>query len=158
MPELSVRTERFLEGMTGLHHIFRYLPPTGELNKGEFYVLHHIFHQMDGKKAADITPTELSEAMEVTKPAISKMLNVLENKGYIVRKQDPKDRRAVYVALTEKGQTVREKSMEMTANAVDRIIQQMGDEAADRLIDALQDLLQAMKKCYPHDKGLREDK
>ena len=54
------------------------------------------FQQMDRKGVNYVTPTELSEVMEVTKPAISKMLNVLEDKGYIERQQDSKDRRAVY--------------------------------------------------------------
>ena len=49
-------------------------------------------------------------------------------------------RRAVYVTLTEKGQGVREESMKIVREAVNRIIRQMGDQAADRLIDALQDL------------------
>lgn len=158
MTESGARTERFLEVMTKTHHVLRCLPPTGELNRGEFYVLHHIFHQMDRETVNYITPTELSGAMEVTKPAISKMLNVLEDKGYIERKQDPKDRRAVYVTLTEKGREVRDESMNIMKTAVDRIIKQMGDEATDRLIDALQDLLQAMRICYPHYKGLREEK
>lgn len=154
----GVRTERFLEVMTRMHRVLRCLPPTGELNKGEFYVLHHIFHQMDQGTVNYITPTELSGAMEVTKPAISKMLNVLEDKGYIERRQDSKDRRAVYVTLTEKGQEARDESTKIMKTAVDRIIEEMGAEATDRLIESLQDLLRAMRVCYPHYKGLREDK
>ena len=123
----------------------------------EFYVLQHVFQQMDRKGVNYVTPTELSEVMEVTKPAISKMLNVLEDKGYIERQQDSKDRRAVYVTLTEKGQGVREESMKIVREAVNRIIRQMGDQAADRLIDALQDLLLAVRQCYPHDRSPREE-
>ena len=158
MSESAVRTEKLLESLTNMHHVFRCLPPTGVINKGEFYVLQHIFQQMKQKNMNYITPTELSEAMGVTKPAISKMLNVLENKGYIVRQQDPKDRRAVYVTLTEKGQTVREESMKVMKDGLDQIIRQMGNETTDRLIDTLQDFFQAVRRCYPHDKNLREDK
>ena len=157
MPDSTVRTERLLESLTNMHHVFRCLPPTGVINKGEFYVLQHVFQQMDRKGVNYVTPTELSEAMEVTKPAISKMLNVLEDKGYIERQQDSKDRRAVYVTLTEKGQGVREESMKIVREAVNRIIRQMGDQAADRLIDALQDLLLAVRQCYPHDRSPREE-
>ena len=142
MPESTVRTERLLESLTNMHHVFRCLPPTGVINKGGVNY---------------VTPTELSEVMEVTKPAISKMLNVLEDKGYIERQQDSKDRRAVYVTLTEKGQGVREESMKIVREAVNRIIRQMGDQAADRLIDALQDLLLAVRQCYPHDRSPREE-
>ena len=157
MPESTVRTERLLESLTNMHHVFRCLPPTGVINKGEFYVLQHVFQQMGRKGVNYVTPTELSEVMEVTKPAISKMLNVLEDKGYIERQQDSKDRRAVYVTLTENGQGVREESMKIVRQAVNRIIQQMGDQAADRLIDALQDLLLAVRQCYPHDRSPREE-
>ena len=150
MPESTVRTERLLESLTNMHHVFRCLPPTGVINKG-------VFQQMDRRGVNYVTPTELSEVMEVTKPAISKMLNVLEDKGYIERQQDSKDRRAVYVTLTEKGQGVREESMKIVREAVNRIIRQMGDQAADRLIDALQDLLLAVRQCYPHDRSPREE-
>ena len=43
MPESTVRTERLLESLTNMHHVFRCLPPTGVINKGEFYVLQHQF-------------------------------------------------------------------------------------------------------------------
>ena len=36
MPESTVRTERLLESLTNMHHVFRCLPPTGVINKGEF--------------------------------------------------------------------------------------------------------------------------
>ena len=42
MPESTVRTERLLESLTNMHHVFRCLPPTGVINKGEFYVLQQI--------------------------------------------------------------------------------------------------------------------
>ena len=115
MSKSTVRTERLLESLTNMHHVFRCLPPTGVINKGEFYVLQHVFQQ------------------------------------------DSKDRRAVYVTLTEKGQGVREESMKIVREAVNRIIRQMGDQAADRLIDALQDLLLAVRQCYPHDRSPREE-
>ena len=66
MPESTVRTERLLESLTNMHHVFRCLPPTGVINKGEFYVLQHVFQQMDRKGVNYVTPTELSEVMEVT--------------------------------------------------------------------------------------------
>lgn len=47
--------------------------------------------------------------------------------------------------------------MKIVREAVNRIIRQMGDQAADRLIDALQDLLLAVRQCYPHDRSPREE-
>ena len=45
---------------------------------------------------------QLVEQLDVSKPAVSRALNALETKGYVTRQQDPDDRRAQRVRLTDK--------------------------------------------------------
>ncbi|OMD74740.1 hypothetical protein BSK48_01525 [Paenibacillus odorifer] len=51
---------------------------------------------------------QLAECMEVKSSAVTVMLDRLEALGYIKREPDGKDRRAVVVTITEKGQQVLE--------------------------------------------------
>ncbi|MNP23691.1 putative HTH-type transcriptional regulator YusO [compost metagenome] len=51
---------------------------------------------------------QLAECMEVKSSAVTVMLDRLEVLGYIKREPDGKDRRAVVVTITEKGQQVLE--------------------------------------------------
>jgi DNA-binding MarR family transcriptional regulator len=47
--------------------------------------------------------SDLADARSMSRPAISQMVDGLVEKGYITRRQDPKDRRYVHLALTEEG-------------------------------------------------------
>ncbi len=46
----------------------------------------------------------LAEAMQVSKPAVSRAVDRLEAVGYVARQDDPSDRRSVLVKLTTGGQ------------------------------------------------------
>ncbi|MGH2843713.1 MAG: MarR family transcriptional regulator [Solirubrobacteraceae bacterium] len=48
--------------------------------------------------------TDLAAMQGVTQPAITLLVNRLEKRGWMERRPDPDDRRAVLVALTEPGQ------------------------------------------------------
>lgn len=45
---------------------------------------------------------EISEELEISKPAVSRALESLEQKGFIVRERDSADRRISHVSLTAK--------------------------------------------------------
>ncbi|NOT40805.1 MAG: MarR family transcriptional regulator [Alphaproteobacteria bacterium] len=54
------------------------------------------------RAAAPLTQTEIAELTEIEKAPLGKMLDRLEQGGWIVRKSDPKDRRARRVSVTAK--------------------------------------------------------
>ena len=156
MQETEELTRKFLETLLRVEHTLHSFPPPGELSKGEFFVLQHLGCRV--RQKSSITPTEISETMAVSKPAISKVLNVLEDKGCIRRMSYPSDRRAVEVVLTDKGKRVREESMKVVRESVAKIVDEMGEEAMNQLIQSLETLLQAVGRCYPRNKVLREEK
>lgn len=49
------------------------------------------------------TPLGLSQCMGVSKPLISRLLEQLTQKEYIIKEADPSDRRSYCVGITEKG-------------------------------------------------------
>ena len=45
----------------------------------------------------------LAESMNIAKPAVSRAVDVLAERGYVERRDDPDDRRSVLVYLTKAG-------------------------------------------------------
>lgn len=89
---------------------------------------------------------ELSELIHSTKPATSKMLRAIEEKGYIERVTDTKDRRVVYIRLTEVGETVIKDSLKMMDDFTVRTVERMGEEDISELIRLLKKFYQAMSE------------
>ena len=56
-----------------------------------------------GKSEGGVRQKDLLEKVHIGAPAMSELINKLEDDGYIVRTVDPADRRATLLSLTEKG-------------------------------------------------------
>jgi DNA-binding MarR family transcriptional regulator len=52
------------------------------------------------------TFTDLAEMLDVTKPSVTAIVNLLQRKGYVKRQQSQTDRRAYHIVLTEAGQRI----------------------------------------------------
>ncbi|EIT87397.1 MarR family transcriptional regulator [Fictibacillus macauensis ZFHKF-1] len=70
------------------------------LTNDQYLTLTHI------RRVASCTTTELAEIFCVNKSAITAIVTRLAEKGYIDRIRDQRDRRIVYLTLTEEGQSV----------------------------------------------------
>lgn len=68
-----------------------------KLTTDQHYVLRYI------NKVQRCTSTELAEVFDVKKSAITAIVNRMWKKGLIKRTRDSKDRRVVYLTLTEEG-------------------------------------------------------
>ena len=75
-----------------------------DLYAGEFMALRIIYKlkMNEEKDSLGVKTSDISNCMFMKKPATSKMLNNLEDKGYIIRLSDKKDRRITYIDLTKK--------------------------------------------------------
>jgi len=51
----------------------------------------------------DVTVAMVAEAVQLSAPTVSRILDKLEKRGYVVRERNSKDRRRVCVSLTEQG-------------------------------------------------------
>ncbi len=66
------------------------------LTRAQWQVL-YLLYQHDGQ-----TQTELAETLAMAKPPLGKVVDRLEEDGWVERRDEPKDRRAKRVFLTEK--------------------------------------------------------
>ncbi len=137
--------------MQSLHKLKRtqaWYPTLSGISRGEFFMLHRIASL--SKQASEEKPgvkiTELSVAAEMSKPAVSQMLNSLEDKEFVERVTTKTDRRVVYVRLTETGKAkLKEHAAEM-GRKMDLIIKELGPEDTAQLTRLIDKLRIALEK------------
>uniref|UniRef100_UPI0020BF79F7 MarR family winged helix-turn-helix transcriptional regulator n=1 Tax=Lysinibacillus sp. D4A1_S13 TaxID=2941228 RepID=UPI0020BF79F7 len=83
------------------------------------------------------TGTELAEYLGVSKQAVSKMVDSLENSGYVTRKTHPTDKRGKIIVLTERGLAVWKAKEEIVAEIEQRWIENIGTERMQMLKEDL---------------------
>ncbi|MFV0343157.1 MAG: MarR family winged helix-turn-helix transcriptional regulator [Anaerocolumna sp.] len=88
-----------------------------------------------------IRVSELSEHLRSTMPATSKMLKNLEDKGYIYRITDKKDRRVVYINLTDSGIGIIKNAFSNMHELSMKALNRLGEKDA-------KDLLRILTKFY----------
>lgn len=113
------------------------------LSVSQFKVLYSI------KNLKICNMSNLSDEMEVSKGTMTTTLNKLVEDGFVKRSSSPKDRRTVYVELTDKGQWVVKELEEQLQISLLKTIQQLNVQQQDEILAGLSALNQIFKdkKC-----------
>lgn len=114
------------------------------LSRSEFAMLHMIHNKKD--EMGKLTLSELASFLEVSSPAVSRMIKTLEDKKYIVKSPSEKDRRISYVALSPEGEALYESCAERMRNIGDRTMEAMGREDMIRMLELLQRFFETFEK------------
>jgi MarR family transcriptional regulator, organic hydroperoxide resistance regulator len=104
--------------LRNLDQLFGQVVQPLELTVIEWYILRALYEQ-DGQHAS-----ELARAVGRAATSFTPNLDKLQDKGYIERRPDPNDRRAVHIYLTQKGKE-RKDSVIKAADEIDARIQKM---------------------------------
>ncbi|MDQ2717010.1 MAG: MarR family winged helix-turn-helix transcriptional regulator [Chloroflexota bacterium] len=102
----------------------------------EIRVLFCIKHGMQPGASA-MKVSEISKRLRVTSPTVTQLLKGLETNGFIERHLDPLDRRVVYIALSEKGETFTRQALESFTRSVDGLVEYLGEKESEQLADLL---------------------
>ena len=84
-----------------------------------------------------VKTSDIGNYLFMKKSATSKMLNNLEDKGYINRLYDKKDRRVTYIDLTQKGIDLLDKHNDIMINYTNSMISRLGEEDTKTLVNLL---------------------
>lgn len=115
--------------------------------KGENFLL--IFLEKSGGSA---TPGQISQAMQVTTPRITALLNALEEKGHILRIPSKSDRRRATVAITDLGRQHIRKTQDDVIARTASVLEFIGEEDAEELIR----IMNKLSGYVPENGGFRE--
>jgi DNA-binding MarR family transcriptional regulator len=111
-----------------------------DLRMNELWALGKIEHAV-GCSGTGIGNTEIQEELQITKSAVSQMLDSLVEKGYVERTLDTIDRRRMCVTITESGRRVL-KQMSDHANIVaEKVSAKMGEANVQQMFDLLNEFI-----------------
>ena len=106
------------------------------VSRSEFAMLHMIHNKKDER--GKLTLSELAAFLEVSLPAVSRMIKTLEDKKYIVKSPSEKDRRISYVSLSSEGEALYEMCAERMRRIRDRTVEAMGREDMIQMLGLFQ--------------------
>ncbi|MHC1712296.1 MAG: MarR family winged helix-turn-helix transcriptional regulator [Solidesulfovibrio sp.] len=66
------------------------------------------------------TPVELARRADKDKPNVTRLLKILEDKALVVRQPDPNDRRSHRIYLTESGNALKDKLLDLGTTCLER--------------------------------------
>jgi DNA-binding MarR family transcriptional regulator len=103
-----------------------------ELSYKESQVCHILYHNYLKDPASRLTATDLCLQTKMLKSQMNRTLNLLEEKGIIVRERNSRDKRQVYVTMNWEGADKYRVQHERILKLVDGIIERLGKEQAEQ--------------------------
>ena len=101
------------------------------LTRSQWWVLNHLyFHE-------GITQSELAEMLDIEKPTLGRLLDRLEDKGWLERRGDRSDRRAKRVFLTGNVQSLMRALRVLAADLRAKALDGLDELEREQLLDAL---------------------
>ena len=130
----------FIEALLQLY-ISNQASSIAEMLEGEHAVLSYIL-----KEKQDVTPTNISLKLGITKSRVTAILNSLHEKELVLLKRKSDDRRKIIVSLTEKGEEAIVSKLIVLDNKILKLIEGLGVEKSITLIEILNDINQIIVK------------
>ena len=121
--------------------------PEININMNEFFLLKGI-SQSPPCSDKSFRLADIHSHLQITKPAVSQMLNSLENRGYILREIDRNDRRKISITLTDKGQEILKATKKDMEKKLDMTISLFGEDNTRKFIASLTALADIVEKIH----------
>ena len=90
--------------------------------------------------------SSIARAMDVTVGTLTIAMNSLVKKGYVTRTRSEKDRRVVFIALTEKGKKAYDHHQRFHREMIDAVLSDLTEEETQVLARALENLLKFFRE------------
>jgi DNA-binding MarR family transcriptional regulator len=110
-----------------------------KFSKGEHFLIDYL-----SRRDAPPMPGEISQAMHVSTARVAKILNALEQKRFITRCIDGRDRRRILVDLTDEGRSWIASGKKFMYCQVEHLLRELGEDDARefiRLVFRITDIL-----------------
>lgn len=132
MVEYKPYAKEILDAVAPFRKIPRTPPFLHGLHYGEMAVFGILMQISDSKE--NITMSEVSSALDISKSALSQLVNRLEEKGLVERVYSKEDRRAIFLTFTPKGKEIYRKNHDFMILMGNAIVEKMGEDDSKTLI------------------------
>lgn len=123
-----------------LRKIKNVFPAGNDLHMNELFALGRINHAFHTSKSS-ISSAEIQDELQVTKSAVSQMLDALVEKGYIDRKPDASDRRRMCVTITPEGKQILWRTHQYADRLTDEVVNRIGEEKIKQMFDLFNEFI-----------------
>lgn len=118
-----------------------------EVSREEFFMLGVIDEYLTShQKEEGISVSAIAKALDVSSPAVSRMLKGMEEKKYIKRKTSEQNRRSTLVRLTVSGNDVYRQSKKQLDIMFAKVMDRMGEEDMEELFRICSRLAEAFEE------------
>ncbi len=123
-----------LEAMLEARHSLHQLLQAASMPRGAYAAL-FLIDEMNREQheTPGVTISMLGERLRISRPAVTRMVNDLEEQGYVIKLSARQDRRFVYLMLTPDGRA----ALAQARKSFLKMIGQMGEEDACELLRLL---------------------
>lgn len=119
-------------GVAKLHNV-------SNMTQGQVMVMKMIADaQKQGRRG--ICASDISRKMAVAHPTVTPVLQNMEQRGLICRQRDEKDRRVVWITLTEHGKALFSNYYQTVHMRLGSIVDKMGKENSELLVNLLRQI------------------
>ena len=131
-----------LDGATG-SNLMKAGMPRGVCT--ESWVLEHkdVIQSLQREKK-DIRLSDISDAMNLPRPGVTRTVKEMEAKGYLQKLTSPDDGRVTYISITEKGERLSRKYDQDYFSSLAPYLSEISEEEADNMIRTIGKFYQIM--------------
>ncbi|MBR5211143.1 MAG: MarR family transcriptional regulator [Bacteroidales bacterium] len=95
----------------------------------------------------EMTQQQLADKLQKDKNSVTKLVDAIEKKGFVVRKQNPHDRRANTLVLTEKANELKPGAKQKGISILDQILEGISEDELRSFLSTLRKLNANMTIC-----------
>ena len=88
----------------------------------------------------EMTQQQLADQLQKDKNSVTKLVDAIEKKGFVIRKQNPHDRRANTLVLTEKANELKPGAKQKGISILDQILEGISEDELRRFLSTLRKL------------------
>lgn len=88
----------------------------------------------------EMTQQQLADQLQKDKNSVTKLVDAIEKKGFVVRKQNPHDRRANTLVLTEKANKLKPGAKQKGISILDQILEGISEDELRSFLSTLRKL------------------
>ena len=88
----------------------------------------------------EMTQQQLADKLQKDKNSVTKLVDAIEKKGFVVRKQNPHDRRANTLVLTEKANELKPGAKQKGISILDQILEGISEDELRSFLSTLRKL------------------
>lgn len=110
-----------------------------DLSKSEIALLFNLYFKKECNCAKDLV-----KELNFSKSMITTMLNNLEDKEYIIKEFDNKDRRKINIIITKKGNNFVKSSIHNMDKKIDSIICKLGNLETEKFISLMSSIMEVL--------------